>query len=113
MNGCRRDRDARRDVAGDDGWNDAGDGGRKDASRQVLQHLALEAVVVGRMSGATRNGRRIDVPMRLRSVRVAVTGHMGVRRLREPRQRAERWPGQRNERDPGDNPFDPPHIWSS
>jgi len=110
MNRCRRDRDARRDVAGDDGWNDAGDGGRKDASRQVLQHLALEAVVIGWMSGTTRNGRRIDVPMRLRSVRVTVTGRMRVRRLREPRQRAERWPGQRNERDPGDNPFHSPHI---
>jgi len=110
MNRWQRDRDARCNVAGNDGWNDSGDGRGKDASRQVLQHLALEAVVIGWMSGTTRNGRRIDVPMRLRSVRVAVTGRTSVRRLREPRQRAERWPGQRNERDPGDNPFHSPHI---
>ena len=113
MNRWQRDRDARCDVAGDDGRNDSGDGRRKDASRQVLQDLALEAVVVGRMGRATGNGRRIDVPVRLRSVRVVVTGRMGVRRLREPRQRAERWPGQRNERNPGDNAFYSPHIEAS
>ena len=113
MNRWQRGRDARCNVARDDGWNDSGNGRGKNAARQVLQHLALETVVVGRMSRATRNGRWIDVPMRLRSVCMAVTGRMCVRRLRKPRQRAERWPGQRNERDPRDNTFHSPHIEAS
>jgi len=113
MNRWQRGRDARCDVAGDDGWNDSGNGRGKDAARQVLQYLALETVVIGRMSGATGNGRWIDVPMRLRFVRMPVTGRMCLRRLRKPRQRAERWPGQRNERNPGDNTFYSPHIEAS
>jgi hypothetical protein len=79
----------------------------------VLEHLALETVVIDRMGRTTRDRRRIDVLVLLRPVRVAVAGGMRLRGLRKPRQRAERWPSQRNERDPSDNPFDPPHIWSS
>ena len=110
MDWWQRGGDARCNLAGDDGRNDPGGRCGKDATRQVLEHLALEAVVIGGMSRATGNGRRIDVLMRLECVRMVVRSRMCRRRLRKPRQRTERWPGQRNERDPSDNRFYSPHI---
>jgi len=109
----QRDGDARCCVTGEDRRYDAGGSRGEDATRQVLKHLTLETVVIDRMGRTTWDRRRIDVPVRLRPMRVDVAGRVRLRWLRKPRQRAERWPSQRNERDPGDNPFDPPHIWSS
>lgn len=113
MGSWQRNGDARCCVTGDDRRYDAGGRRGEDATRQVLEHLALETVVIDRMGRTTRDRRRIDVLVLLRPVRVDVAGRMRLRGLRKPRQRAERWPSQRNERDPSDNPFDPPHIWSS
>jgi hypothetical protein len=99
-------------VASDDGPSHSGGGCGEDAACQVLQHLTLEAVVISRMSRAAGYCRRIDVMMQLRAVRVAVASRMRLRRLCEPRQRTERWPGQRNERDPSDSAAKSPHSGS-
>src|SRR3954470_6090165 len=108
MSSWQRDREARCNVTGDDGRNDSDGGCGKYAARQVLQHLALETVVMVRMSRATGDGRRIDV-MRLRSVCMAVASRERLCRLRKPWKRAERRPGQRHERDPRDSSVKSPH----
>jgi len=79
----------------------------------VLEHLALETVVIGRMGRTTWDRRRIDVLVRLRLVLVGVAGRMRLRWSCKPRQRSERWPGQRNDRDPSNNPVVSPHICPS
>ena len=77
-----------------------------DASRQVLEHLALEAVVIGRMGRAPRNVRSIVmlVVRRRRLVRVgfgvlvrsAMVMRCGVDC--DPWQEPQRGPGKREER---------------
>jgi hypothetical protein len=105
----QRDREARCSVTGDDGRNDCDGGSGKYTTRQVLQNLALETVVVIGMTRATGNGGRIDVMVRLRSVRMVVRSRQLARRLHEPGKRAERRPGQRHEHDRSDSSVKSPH----
>ena len=93
---------------------DRGEIERRDrAARQVLEHLALETVVIGRVRRATRNTgcfvavvvcrvvvrtrRQLErgVEARMRCDRVA-------RQVQDPRQQTQRGPGERDERTPCD-----------
>jgi hypothetical protein len=79
---------------------------RNDASRQVLEHLALEAIVIGRVGRAPRNVRSIAmlVVRREREVRVGfgfLVGNTMVMRCGvdcDPWQEPQRRPCKRDER---------------
>jgi len=79
---------------------------RNNASRQMLEHLALETVVIGRVSRATGNiGCVTGVLMscrrwrRMRVPSVVLRGMVGRRQVHpDPRQETQRRPGQREQR---------------
>ena len=112
MGSWQRDGDARCCVTNNRGRHDSGRGRDEDATRQVLENLTLETVVIDRMGRTTWDRRRIAVLMQLRPLRMDVAHRMHLRWFRKPRQRAERWPGQRNERDPSDSAAKSPHSGS-
>jgi hypothetical protein len=81
----------------------------ENAARQMLEHLALEAVVIERMSRTAWDAGSIFVMVGGRSfvrfdARAALRDRVLVRQRfhRDPRQRTERGPGERNERIAGD-----------
>src|SRR5437899_10143953 len=79
---------------------------RNDASGQMLEHLALETVVIGRVTRAARNigsvarvlvSRRRWRRMRVRSL--LLRGVVDRRQVHsDPRQETQGWPGQREQR---------------
>jgi hypothetical protein len=85
MDWWQRDGDAGCNVTDDEGRYDPGGRCGEDATRQVLQHLALETIVIDRMCRTTRNCGWIEVKMRLRPVPMVVASRMRLRRLRKPR----------------------------
>ena len=104
VRGRQDDRDAWSVDADDDRREYREDQHRKHAARQMLQHLALGAVVVGGMRRAAGNRRRVEMIV---VVGAAVGMHGGVAAMRvevvhEKRQRAERGPGERDEHAPSD-----------
>ena len=79
---------------------------RNDASGQMLEHLALETVVIGRVSRAAWNIGRLALVLmsrrRWRGMRVRSLLLRGVVDRRQvhsdPRQETQGWPGQREQR---------------
>jgi hypothetical protein len=77
-----------------------------DASRQVLEHLALETIVIGGVGRAPRNVRSIAVLVVRRGRLVRVERGLLIRSAMlmrcgvdcDPRQEPQRWPCKRDER---------------